>query len=455
MSARIVLVDNDSTFADRLRRKLAVEVPEFVLTHVVPTGGEATGGLAKEVADAVDVTLSQSSLATALLVDIALDETGTQLDASGIAVARLLKGRHVGAPVYLVTSKVRSDEELAVLSLATREGLDGVFVKTFIMGKLAHAGFFKELIKRESQSLPVDTVSGELGGDAEFEWLRALAELSISECCAVGEFAVANQRARDRTRTIVSDLRKALDTVTIPFPVLVCGEPGAGKSFFVSQVAQELGVGTTDILRRSLATSRDLEQDIRSLVRDAANRKSRVVFIDEVDTKVGGETAYRFLLDVINGEPVRLGRHDVGLPGAIWFMAGSIATSSATFKAAIADEVKGPDFFRRFHQAGVIIEIEPPITFADRVIQGAVGLKRARPTLRGIANQVLYWFGSTPFGDAGEVKAAARRVADRFLPADTEIDMRGIATEDGFIRFVHGRVTELEALDGRVVRLKP
>jgi hypothetical protein len=453
MKAEIILVDNDSGFAERLKKKFADYVPEFVLTHVVPTA-EGTTDIVQEVARAVRPLLDEVGPSSAVLVDIALDETGSQLDASGIAVARLIKSIRGDIPVYLVTSKVRTDEELAVLSLATREGLAGVFVKSFILGKLAHPGFLKDLVKPEAGHALHVSKSVTPIGDAEFEWVRALAELSIQDYCAVGDFVVAGQRARDRTRTIVSELRKTIDAAQTPFPVLVCGQPGAGKSFFVSQVARELGVGETSVLRRSLASAKNLEEDIRRLVREASDSKSRIVFVDEVDTKIQGETAYRFLLDVTKGEPVKAGRQTINLPGAIWFMAGSLATSAAAFKAAIAGEMKGPDFYRRFQEEGTIVEIAAPATFEDRVIQGAAGMKRVRPEIRGIASQVLYWFGSTPFADAGEVKAAARRVVLRFPKSDDQVDLRGIAPEDGFLRFVRDRFEQVDALDGRVVWLR-
>jgi hypothetical protein len=101
-----------------------------------------------------------------------------------------------------------------------------------------------------------------------------------------------------------------------------------------------------------------------------------------------------------------------------------------------------------------MVEIAAPATFEDRVIQGAVGMKRVRPEIRGIASQVLYWFGSTPFADAGEVKAAARRVVLRFPMSDDQVDLRGVAPEDGFLRFVRERFEQVDSLDGRVVWLK-
>lgn len=311
MPRTFIVVDTDIEFVSRLRQKLHDEAisDEFEVVCVVP---HTTLSLSQMITDCVDRVIDTATNLepAAILIDIVIVETG-DLDTSGIDIAQELAKRFDAAPIYLVTAKLRGEQEQDLLSHATLLGLK-VLLKSFFEGKTASAKRLKNVAgigpirppaaqpEETTVSSPKDDMHTEL-----LEWLSKDAELDLSRFKVVGDFVVADRERHDALALVVNDLVVGFPMLDKPYPVLLCAPPGSGKTFFVDQVAARIGIDKAAIIKESLATANDLSQQLRRhFVSIAINRGTTIAFLDEVDTVVGVDTAYRFLLDAIKGDTV-------------------------------------------------------------------------------------------------------------------------------------------------------
>jgi hypothetical protein len=287
------------------------------------------------------------------------------------------------------------------------------------------------------------------------EWLSKESELDLSRFKVVGEFVVADRKRRDALALVVNDLAANFATLDKPYPVLLCAPPGSGKTFFVDQIAVRIGIDKGAIIKESLATANDLSQQLRKhFVSIAINRGTTIAFLDEVDTVVGIDTAYRFLLDAIKGDTVEyLPGVRRPLPGVLWFFAASSATDKEAFGRYLDDKVKGRDFLRRFNETGTVIELSGIDGWLDRIVQAAVNMKAARLDMTDVEALVLLYFAMTPWADAGELKQAARKAANDSR-GSTIVRLSSIANESAAQQFLAQHAADLGSNSNRLVKIK-
>jgi predicted outer membrane lipoprotein len=286
-----------------------------------------------------------------------------------------------------------------------------------------------------------------------YNWLVATDTIDVSVYKAVGEFVAVDDRQRREIMALVDQLRKDLPGMSSPFPVLICARPGSGKSFLVHEIAQSLG--GLPIVSENLATASDIGAHLGRLYTRIATKHEKpvVAFLDEVDTIVAGDSAYRHLLPALLGERVGFGSGVEGsLSGVVWFFAASQASTSAGFEEYLKSIQKGPDFFRRFRQAGTVLELRESQGGIQKAVQAVAAFRSANKNLKSVEAGVLLYFGTRLWSDAGELMAVARRLAAD--NAGSLLSLGGIAHAKGFFQFVSANTDKLDSLADRLVNVR-
>lgn len=245
------------------------------------------------------------------------------------------------------------------------------------------------------------------------DWLVNTGSVDLGAYRAVGDFICVDDGLRAKLMTVVDEVKKKLDGIRCPYPVLLCAKPGSGKTFLVTQVANALGISKQSIIADNLAPADDIADVIRAHTTRIATAQTtpRVAFLDEVDTAVGADTAYRYLLPALEGSPIDfLPGVRNPLPGVVWFFAGSKAATEKGMEAFLAKQEKGLDFLRRFRQSGAVIELAGPSDPVQIAIQALAGLKSEVPTVRAVDARIVLLFAGELWGDAGEIAAEIRRI---------------------------------------------
>tara|TARA_R110002072_G_scaffold128623_13_gene266483 strand:+ start:459 stop:2087 length:1629 start_codon:yes stop_codon:yes gene_type:complete len=228
----------------------------------------------------------------------------------------------------------------------------------------------------------------------------------------VGDFVCFDPKLRQTLIRFVDDVRSELKTRTKPFPVLLCAEPGTGKTFFANQVAAEiLRGGLIQINLSDVSTQTDLQGRLGRHYRAIylADTPS-IAFMDEVDTRVEGEHVYRYFLKPLSGDPcVKLddGNAQRSLGGVLWFFAASSASDPTRFGADLDGIQKGRDFLRRFKENGRVLRLPGVSCPRERIVKFVALAHNGH--VAEIEVTALLFVGLTSWRDAGEVKAAFRQ----------------------------------------------
>lgn len=154
------------------------------------------------------------------------------------------------------------------------------------------------------------------------EWLKFQRKLELSKIGArFGEFITNDAGFVENARARVSELVWRLQSgLGKPANYLLEASPGAGKTFFVKQFTTLLskdiypepkadakpGEPRLRRIEKNLSTYPSIDQAFTDIVFDVliafAERKDVVLFVDEVDTHIEGQSLFRKLIAPMNGD---------------------------------------------------------------------------------------------------------------------------------------------------------
>ncbi|MFH1076962.1 MAG: hypothetical protein V1753_09065 [Pseudomonadota bacterium] len=150
-SKTIIIVDTDVGFEERFRKKLAEEdiLDKYSTVRVCPDTTKNYDDLIKDCIEKINDIIKKNNVC-GIFVDIVIYEKGP-LDSVGIQLAENLSSCWPAIPVYNITSKLTSHEELDLFSEATLSRCDGVFAKSYLEGKYFSAKRLRIIFERTKE----------------------------------------------------------------------------------------------------------------------------------------------------------------------------------------------------------------------------------------------------------------------------------------------------------------
>lgn len=246
-------------------------------------------------------------------------------------------------------------------------------------------------------------------------WLADRTNLRISDFAVFGDYLIYDESLRASVMQQAQSIKRRA-TEGAPAVVVLGGPSGSGKSFFAEQYIEAFGhelAGDdhdTEIARWDLSGVLDLQRSLAEFLHDICARRSAFVLLDEVDTIVGGQAAFRFLMRPMSGKlPADSGRGvGIPLPVKVWFMAGSVGSSRKDWIKALSDvDRKIVDWTNRVFQW---VEL-PEVKSFEAMLQAANVLVPTSGDAVSIRRSVLAYFGLAEWRDVRHVRAVAQEVA--------------------------------------------
>lgn len=303
---------------------------------------------------------------------------------------------------------------------------------------------------------PLISVTVQTKSSQVVDWIAQNEVFDFSSYKVIGDFLVGDTEARTQLRQYVETIRKASTSLKKPYPILICAKPGSGKTFFVNQLVKEAGLNPeTDLIKGNLSNSVDIPTTLRQHFKlITTNNKIKYAFLDEIDTIVNEDHAYRHLLEAMQGNKVDIGNGvNPAIPGLVWFFAASKAEDELSFTEYLRSITKGPDFMRRFKETGLIVRIPGLINFKEAIVQVFANTVAVKPNLTHINSFVLYYFASKSWADAGELKGTVHRCASFDMVASV-LNIRDIAGEADYTDFLIRNQVPYKTLSLREIRIK-
>lgn len=242
-------------------------------------------------------------------------------------------------------------------------------------------------------------------------WLGDTQDIYLSEFKAFGNFLVFSKTQREELKKQIDRLKNLMADTDKPVVVVLCGPSGSGKSFFVDECVREILNSEHEIVKTDLSSVTDLCAAISQHVTDL-RLGDGVGLLDEVDTNVSGEYAYRHLMMPMTGQQVdSLGRSIGPIRQNLWFMAGSIASTRIDWIEQCKDqEPKVVDWSNRVSEW---IEI-PSVRSNDAILQAIAHLLRCdtKEKIKFVSKTVLLFFALHDWTDARELRRLVKNIYD-------------------------------------------
>jgi uncharacterized protein associated with vWA-MoxR-VMAP ternary system len=135
----ILIIDTDVSFRDRLNKKLEEDgiTDRYRLHLVIPDTTLDVPYLVQACLKSVSDSLFNEEDVIGIFVDIVIIEGGGRsLDSTGIKIAAQLRKTYPSLPILNITGKYSDEEsDTDIISEATLEDLDGVLLKSYLVGK--------------------------------------------------------------------------------------------------------------------------------------------------------------------------------------------------------------------------------------------------------------------------------------------------------------------------------
>lgn len=194
--------------------------------------------------------------------------------------------------------------------------------------------------------------------DLELEVVLTLDRISLMECTVVGAYRRFEERTRNQLRDWKTRIQQPLRSPNQAHEnFLIWAAPGSGKSFFVQEIAGELG-DPIDYFELNLARcTRERFSEGLDAVRSAS--KALLCLLDEIDARADESWPYEecFSLLDLNLEPNR---------AAVFVLIGSAASGMAGMVRSMGSRQKGQDLLDRV-PVGHRFEI-PQLELEDRAV---------------------------------------------------------------------------------------
>lgn len=244
--------------------------------------------------------------------------------------------------------------------------------------------------------------------------LVGLDSLALSRFRVAGDYVRFDERARNLLKDFRQKVVTGLKTSTPTREnFLVWAPPGGGKTFFVKQLAVQMGPSVR-LCETDVASMEEERFRSRLSELDQADR-TWLCLVDEADSRPGETWPYEALLSRMDAKP-RPGQR------GLFILAGSSGDSLAGMKKVIVARPKGTDILSRIPH-GNELEI-PALTAGDRILVTVATLRQAANAigrdLTEVEKLALYYIAlNNELDSARRLREFALRALGR-MPAGEE-----------------------------------
>lgn len=150
-----VVVDTDDEFQQRLEQHLSTLEENYTVKNIIPKVTLPSKSMSGNVTEQVRENYPDTQTIAAFFVDLVVHNTNNRdgfsssgqspstYNTEGIQIARALRNEYQQTPIFIITDKISFTSEQSLLSEASLEDIDGVFIKHYISGK----GFSSEILE--------------------------------------------------------------------------------------------------------------------------------------------------------------------------------------------------------------------------------------------------------------------------------------------------------------------
>jgi hypothetical protein len=273
--------------------------------------------------------------------------------------------------------------------------------------------------------------------DALAAWLKRLENFDLASVSVIGNFVCNDRDLRAKLKLKLDAIMRGRDRLKKPRSVMLCAEPGSGKTFLGREFAREVGCADGLIygnLADAASIGQGLQRHYSDIVRSTAPLK--VAFLDEVDTAVRSEQAYRFLTTALDGgEVVELKSGDkLPLGGLIWFFAASAAASYAEWAEELrASKNKGADLAAsRFDYS---IDLPALSTPGEAIVQAISIAATASKAFQAVESRALLYIGWKKWESSRALRKAVTSALGRQEVSVLQLSDLASSEEDDLERF--------------------
>jgi ATPase family associated with various cellular activities (AAA) len=241
------------------------------------------------------------------------------------------------------------------------------------------------------------------------KWLQNRVEIKLADHQLYGEFLVFDRDKIDNIKSTLCDALGYSDAQKKPACIYLAGSPGSGKSFFVKQFANSIrNTGEADVNAYpnvSLSSVPDLRSTIKNHIGTIIESvpKSKVAFLDEVDTVISESTGFRYLMDAMTGDVMDDdGKKSKKLDNFIWFFAGSAGKTEHQVREKLRKySLKVDDFFGRMYKT---IELPGTDLPFDAMLMAISRIKSYQESIVSIDKKLLLAFAITDWAHSRQLE---------------------------------------------------
>ena len=234
----------------------------------------------------------------------------------------------------------------------------------------------------------------EINNEERIELWRAMVDLSGYVCCVESKRKVIRQLTRELNRFRMGPREEHVSCI-------ISSPPGSGKSALVRQLAKSFDMRFLPFNVTQMTSRTDIIDCFDTIATTQAHAREEpgLVFVDEINAELGGQTVYdAFLAPLQEGSYMRGGKFFKIDPCA-WVFAG---TEDPRNRDRTKSQ-KASDFEQRLTLDPLELESEPGGDDPDRlekVYLGVALIKSAFPDVGKVTEKILALFHSLPVGFA-------------------------------------------------------
>jgi SAM-dependent methyltransferase len=271
--------------------------------------------------------------------------------------------------------------------------------------------------------------------------INKLDKIPISSCTIVGTYIRYNRDVVQQLTKVRYRIGAELIPRSRPQNYLIWAAPGAGKTYFIEQIAASNPHVTYQELNLAKLEKREFQDTLKHVMEGEG---PTLCFIDEVDAKPHTAWPYEILLPSL--EP-----SDNRQRALVFVLAGSTGTSLAEFKQRIEKRPKGRDLLARIPSTNEYAI--PPLDQGDRIIIAVSQMLNAATdkgrTFTAIDKLAVYYIAmASHIDNPRQIREFAERVVKRASLDENTIRYDDLfdAGDSGRFAFYNSVMPEAERL---------